>query len=75
MKKPGLQDLVSQTFLEDQGCIPLLDISMLYIFKYINKHQVRDYLEAPLLTTERSRYMRLLAIYSRPFSVVGYFVR
>ncbi|KAI0415299.1 amine oxidase, flavin-containing superfamily [Xylaria grammica] len=59
VEKYGLGDMVSQSFLVDQGYTPFLDISMLYIFKYMGKYQVRDYLDAPLLTTEHHNIQEL----------------
>ncbi|KAI0423486.1 amine oxidase, flavin-containing superfamily [Xylaria sp. FL1042] len=53
VEKYGLQDLVSQTFASNQGYVPILDVSMIYIFKYLNVHQVNSYLEGSLLKTLR----------------------
>ncbi|KAK9775553.1 putative Amine oxidase domain-containing protein [Seiridium cardinale] len=46
-----LEDLVFRAFLVNQGAAPLLDISMLYIFKYLNSDEV-DSLERSFLTTQ-----------------------
>ncbi|KAF2964511.1 hypothetical protein GQX73_g9078 [Xylaria multiplex] len=59
VEKYGLQDLVAQTFLSNQGYAPILDISMLYIFKYLNIYQVRGYLESSFFTTAHHNIQEL----------------
>ncbi|KAI0528501.1 amine oxidase, flavin-containing superfamily [Xylaria digitata] len=59
VEKYGLQDLVALTLLSNQGFAPILDISMLYIFKYLNIYQVRGYLESSLLTTAHHNIQEL----------------
>ncbi|KAI1749880.1 FAD/NAD(P)-binding domain-containing protein [Xylaria castorea] len=50
-KKYQLDDLVPQVFLFNQGAVPILDVSMLYTFKYLNSDEVSS-LEQGFLTTE-----------------------
>ncbi|KAI1334208.1 FAD/NAD(P)-binding domain-containing protein [Xylariaceae sp. FL0016] len=45
-----LDDLVPQTFASNQGYAPLLNISMLYIFGYLNQDQINSHRHG-LLTT------------------------
>ncbi|KAI1375698.1 amine oxidase, flavin-containing superfamily [Hypoxylon crocopeplum] len=58
VEKYQLQDLVPQVFASNQGYSPLLDISMLYIFKYLNADQVRSFTES-LLTTANHNVQEL----------------
>ncbi|KAI5923793.1 FAD/NAD(P)-binding domain-containing protein [Camillea tinctor] len=50
VEKYQLQDLVSRVFITNQGFSPLLDLSMLYIFKYLNAGEL-DNLKEGFLTT------------------------
>ncbi|KAI1269172.1 FAD/NAD(P)-binding domain-containing protein [Xylariaceae sp. FL1019] len=50
--KYKLEDLVLKTFATNQGYVPILDISMLYIFKYLNTGQLLEY-NTSFLTTAR----------------------
>lgn len=56
--KYGLQDLVPRAFAVNQGAAPLLDISTLYIFKYLNSDEVHS-LEQGFLTTEHHSTVEL----------------
>ncbi|KAI0098183.1 amine oxidase, flavin-containing superfamily [Nemania sp. FL0031] len=68
VEKYGLQDLVSQTFAVNQGYVPILDISMIYIFKYLNANQVNDYLSGSTLTTAQHN---IQGLYKRVASFLG----
>lgn len=48
--KYGLEDLVPQTFVINQGYAPLLNISMLYIFKYLNSDEINSFTQGFLTT-------------------------
>ncbi|KAI1636792.1 FAD/NAD(P)-binding domain-containing protein [Biscogniauxia mediterranea] len=50
VEKYQLQDLVSRVFITNQGFSPLLDLSMLYIFKYLNAAEVDNFKEGFLTT-------------------------
>lgn len=50
--KYNLSDMVPQTFRVNQGFAPLLNISMLYMFKYLNSDEI-DSLAQGFLTTTR----------------------
>ncbi|KAI1172629.1 FAD/NAD(P)-binding domain-containing protein [Nemania sp. FL0916] len=56
--KYKLQDLVLKAFSSNQGYAPILDISMLYIFKYLNKVQLISY-NSSYLTTARHNMQEL----------------
>ncbi|KAI0546094.1 FAD/NAD(P)-binding domain-containing protein [Xylaria curta] len=51
VKKYQLDDLVPQVFTVNQGAAPILDISMIYTFKYLNSEEVNS-LQQGFLTTE-----------------------
>ncbi|KAI1418739.1 FAD/NAD(P)-binding domain-containing protein [Hypoxylon sp. FL1857] len=48
--KYNLGDMVPETFLTNQGYVPLLNISMLYIFKYLNAEQINSFKQGYLTT-------------------------
>ncbi|KAK6840825.1 amine flavin-containing superfamily protein [Apiospora arundinis] len=52
--KYELQGLVSRVFLFNQGAAPLLNISMLYIFKYLNSDQVNSFKNGYLIVNHHS---------------------
>ncbi len=52
--KYQLGDLVPQVFSYNQGYAPLLDISMLYIFKYLNLAELNSFKEGFLTTTNQN---------------------
>ncbi|KAI0595819.1 FAD/NAD(P)-binding domain-containing protein [Biscogniauxia sp. FL1348] len=54
VEKYQLQDLVSRVFITNQGCAPLLDISMLYIFKYLNAAEVNNFREGFFTTVNHN---------------------
>ncbi|KAI2618911.1 amine oxidase, flavin-containing superfamily [Hypoxylon sp. NC1633] len=54
VEKYQLQDMVPQIFFTNQGYSPILDISMLYIFKYLNADQVRSFTDSLLTTTNHN---------------------
>lgn len=56
--KYELENLVLQTFMVNQGYAPILDISMLYIFKYLNAYQLLSY-NTSYLTTARHNIQEL----------------
>ncbi|KAI1196450.1 FAD/NAD(P)-binding domain-containing protein [Nemania serpens] len=56
--KYKVEDLVPQTFISNQGYAPILDISMLYIFKYFNADQLLVY-NTSYLTTARHNIREL----------------
>ncbi|KAI1499410.1 FAD/NAD(P)-binding domain-containing protein [Biscogniauxia marginata] len=58
VSKYRLQDLVPQIFIINQGYSPLLDLSMLYIFKYLNAAEVGS-LRGGSLTTARHNIQEL----------------
>ncbi|KAI1111250.1 FAD/NAD(P)-binding domain-containing protein [Nemania sp. NC0429] len=58
--KYKLEKLAFNTFITNQGYTPILDISMLYIFKYLNADQLLGYNTSPL-TTERHNIQELYA--------------
>ncbi|KAI1775363.1 amine oxidase, flavin-containing superfamily [Hypoxylon cercidicola] len=58
VEKYQLEALVPQIFASNQGYSPLLDISMLYIFKYLNADQVHSFTES-LLTTANHNVQEL----------------
>ncbi|RYP84562.1 hypothetical protein DL769_001150 [Monosporascus sp. CRB-8-3] len=51
--KYDLQQLVPQVFAANQGYAPLLNITMLYMFKYLNEAEIRSF-EDGFLTTARN---------------------
>lgn len=53
-EKYKLQDLIFMTFVVNQGYVQLLDISMLYIFKYLNLVQLTSYMTNYLTTTRHN---------------------
>ncbi|KAI1170022.1 amine oxidase, flavin-containing superfamily [Nemania sp. FL0916] len=53
VEKYNLQDIVAQTFSINQGYSPILDLSMLYIFKYLNTDEVQTFFGGTTLTTTR----------------------
>ncbi|KAI0154977.1 FAD/NAD(P)-binding domain-containing protein [Xylariaceae sp. FL1272] len=56
--KYQLEDLVLKTFATNQGYVPILDISMLYIFKYLNAGQLLIY-NTNYMTTARQDIQEL----------------
>ncbi|KAI1763935.1 FAD/NAD(P)-binding domain-containing protein [Hypoxylon sp. FL1150] len=51
VEKYDLSDMVPQTFRINQGYAPLLNISMLYMFKYLNSDEVDSLAQGFLTTT------------------------
>ena len=56
--KYGLEDLVPRVFAVIQGAVPLLDISTLYVFKYLSAEAVNSQIKG-FLTTEHHHTMEL----------------
>ena len=56
--KYGLQDLVPRIFAVIQGAVPLLEISTLYVFKYLSAEAVNSQIKG-FLTTEHHHTMEL----------------
>ncbi|KAI0383151.1 FAD/NAD(P)-binding domain-containing protein [Hypomontagnella monticulosa] len=52
--KYKLEDMVPTIFIVNQGYAPLLDISMLYIFKYLNSDQINSFAQGFLTTVNHN---------------------
>ena len=66
--KYGLEDLVPRVFALIQGAVPLLEISTLYVFKYLSAQAVNSQING-FLTTEHHHTMEL---YQRAAEFLGW---
>ncbi|KAI2638864.1 FAD/NAD(P)-binding domain-containing protein [Hypomontagnella submonticulosa] len=66
--KYNLQDIVPTIFIFNQGYAPLLDISMLYIFKYLNSDQLNSFAQGFLTTVNHNAQ----EVYQKATAYLGY---
>ncbi|KAI4863875.1 FAD/NAD(P)-binding domain-containing protein [Hypoxylon rubiginosum] len=52
--KYNLSDMVPQTFITNQGYVPILNISMLYMIKYLNSDQINSFVQGFLTTSHHN---------------------
>lgn len=67
VKKYGLGDFVQEIFIYNQGYAPLLNLTNLYMLKYLNAGQVKEFETAYLTTTSHNTHQ----LYDSAAKVLG----